>query len=433
MRDLLEKKVTFLELATLVIVTAAAIAGINATFVKLPTAVGILAISLATSIAVLAIDAIVPGLELSAGAAEMVSSLAFDATLLEGMLGLLLFAGALHVRVEELKKQLPVVLLMASLGVAISTAFIGTAFSIVTGMPLLIALVFGAIITPTDPVAVMGVLKTAGIGKSLETKIAGESLFNDGVAYVVFLLLIALAFTAGGAHGDADAHGFSAAGAATLFVQEAIGGAVLGAFLGWVTFRIMRKIDDYAVEVLLTLALVMGGYMLALKLHLSAPIMAVMAGLFIGHVGMKGGMSEETRTHVDAFWRIIDEILNMVLFLMIGIEVFAIDFSGAVFVAGLLGIMLSLSGRFLAVFVPMTLLRRVAVFSPGALPMLTWGGIKGGISIALALSLPDGPNKDLILGATYVVVIFSILVQGLTIAPLARRLARRSATASPTK
>ncbi len=415
---------TFLDLATLIIVAAALFAALNSIFFKLPTAIGILAISLCGSIALLAIDHFVPGFNLDAGASAAARAMVFDKTLLDGMLGLLLFAGALHVKVEELKRQLPAVILLASLGVAISTAIIGTAFSLATGVPILVALVFGAIITPTDPVAVLGVLKTAGVNKSLETKIAGESLLNDGVAYVVFLILVALAFPALEPSGSEHADHISAASGAFLFAQEAFGGAAIGAALGWLTFRIMRKIDDYAVEVLLTLALVMGGYLLSLKLHVSAPIMAVMAGLFIGHIGMSGGMSERTRTHVDAFWRIVDEILNMILFLMIGIEVFEVKFSGDVMFAGVAAIALSLLGRFVSVIVPIGMLKPFFSFSKGTVSILTWGGIKGGISIALALSLPEGPHKEIILGATYIVVIFSIIIQGLTIAPMAKLMSR---------
>jgi len=414
---------SFLDLSTLLVVVAAGFAALNSIFIRLPSAIGILAISLTASIALLVVDNLAPGFGIETEATEAARSMSFDTTLLNGLLGLLLFAGALHVKVEELKRQLPIVLLMASLGVAISTAVIGTAFSLLTGVPLLVAMVFGAIITPTDPVAVLGVLKTAGVNKSLETKIAGESLLNDGVAYVVFLLLVALAFPAV-SHGEAISGHMTATEGVLLFVQEAFGGAAIGALLGWLTFRVMRKIDDYAVEILLTIALVMGGYLLSLKLHVSAPIMAVMAGLFIGHIGMSGGMSETTRQHVDAFWRIVDEVLNMVIFLMVGVEVFAIEFDGAIAVAGAIGIVLSQTGRFASVIVPFLMLSRFFPFSKGSVPILTWGGIKGGISIALALSLPEGPYKETILGATYIVVIFSIIVQGLTISPLAQRVAK---------
>ncbi|MCL4105329.1 UNVERIFIED_CONTAM: hypothetical protein GTU68_055460 [Idotea baltica] len=285
-------------------------------------------------------------------------------------------------------------------------------------MPLLIAMVFGALISPTDPVAVLGVLRQANLPKSLETKIAGESLFNDGVGYVVFLVLVSLAFPSG------DHHGTGLETAALLFVQEALGGALLGIVLGWLTFRLMRLIDDYALEVLLTLALAFGGYSLAVTLHVSAPIMAVCAGLLIGDIGTKHGMSDQTRTYVDAFWKLIDEILNAVLFLMIGFEVFAITFNMDLVTAGLAAIVLALLARLSAVAVPVLLLRPFREFSTGVIPIMTWGGLKGGISVALALSLPESSWTPIILTATYIVVLFSIILQGLTVAPLARKLGR---------
>jgi CPA1 family monovalent cation:H+ antiporter len=409
-----------LQVASLLIVLAAAFGAINYLFLRLPQSIGILVVALFASFAAMALDAALPGLGIAATLRDFVAEIEFSDALLEGMLGLLLFAGALHVKVDELRAQALVVLAMATLGVALSVAVVGVGFSWLTGMPLLAALVFGAVVSPTDPVAVLGVLREANLRRSLETKIAGESLFNDGVAYVVFLILAGLAFPAGG-HGE-DHGGFGAAG--LLFVQEAGGGALLGAVLGWLTFRVMRRIDDYALEVLLTLALAFGGYELAIWLHVSAPIMAVVAGLFIGHVGMKHGMSEETRDYVDAFWKMIDEILNAVLFLLIGIEVFALAFD-AIWLPALAGaIGLALLGRLAAVAVPVQLLRLVRDFGPGTIPIMTWGGLKGGISVALALSLPESDWKPLILTATYVVVVFSIVVQGLTVAPLARRLGR---------
>ncbi|MGR3291766.1 MAG: cation:proton antiporter, partial [Paracoccaceae bacterium] len=342
----------------------------------------------------------------------------FSDALLEGMLGLLLFAGALHVKISDLRAQWRVVFLMATMGIAFSTVVFGVGFSWMTGMPILIALVFGALISPTDPVAVLGVLRKANLRKTLETKIAGESLFNDGVGYVVFLVLIGIAFPTG------DGHGSGIAGAARLFVQEALGGAVLGITLGWLTFRVMRLIDDYALEVLITLGLAFGGYVLAVSLHVSAPIMAVCAGLLIGDVGTKHGMSEETRKYVLAFWHMIDEILNAILFLMIGFEVFAVALNMDTLTAGLMAIVLALLARLTAVAIPVMILRPFRDFSPGVIPIMTWGGLKGGISVALALSLPDNEWKPMILGATYFVVIFSIIVQGLTVAPLAARLGR---------
>ncbi len=404
-----------LQIASLLIVLAAAFGTLNYLFLKLPPTIGILVVALAASIAAMVVDWLVPAWPIEETLRRFVLDIEFSDALLQGMLGLLLFAGALHVKVEELRAQALVVLAMATLGVAISVAVVGVGFSWLTGMPLLAALVFGAIVSPTDPVAVLGVLREANLRRSLEVQISGESLFNDGVAYVVFLILVGLAFPSG--HGE---H----AGPLVLFVQEAGGGALLGAVLGWLTFRVMRRIDDYPLEVLITLALAFGGYELAILLHVSAPIMAVVAGLFIGHVGMKYGMSETTRQYVDAFWKMIDEILNAVLFLLIGIEVFAVAFETSLTVALAGGLGLALLGRLAAVAIPVLLLKPFAEFGPGTIPIMTWGGLKGGISVALALSLPASEWKPLILTATYVIVVFSIIVQGLTVAAVARRLGR---------
>lgn len=408
---------SLLQITSLLIVLAGAFGAVNYLFLRLPSAIGILIVALAASLAALAVDAAFPALGIADQARGLVNSIDFSEALLDGMLGLLLFAGALHVKIEDLRAEWRVVALMATIGVGLSTVIIGVGFSWITGMPLLIALVFGAIVTPTDPVAVLGVLRAANLRKSLETKIAGESLFNDGVAYVVFLILIGLAFTGDQSHGEGGL-----GDAAILFVQEAVGGAVLGAVLGFLTFRVMRRIDDPSLEVLLTLGLAFGGYELAIALHVSAPIMAVVAGLLIGHTGPKGGMSEQTRSYVDAFWKLIDEILNAVLFLLIGVEVFAVAFTGDVLLTGAAAIALALLARLVAVSVPILMLRPFREFSDGVIPIMTWGGLKGGISVALALSLPEGEWKPVILGATYLVVIFSIIVQGLTVGTLARRL-----------
>ncbi len=409
---------TILQIASLLIVLAGAFGAINYLFLRLPPSIGILIVALLASFAVLLFDYAFPSFGVAAAVRSTVLEIDFSEALLEGMLGLLLFAGALHVKLSDLKREWVVVMLMATIGIGLSTVIVGIGFSWLTGMPLLIALVFGALISPTDPVAVLGVLREADLEKSLKTKIAGESLFNDGVGYVVFLVLIGIAFP----HGDA--HGSGLSGAAQLFVQEALGGAVLGLVLGWLTFRVMRRIDDYSLEVLITLGLAFGGYELAVYLHVSAPIMAVCAGLLIGDVGSKYGMSEETRRYVDAFWKLIDEILNAVLFLMIGVEVFAVAFDFAYLTAGVAAIALALVARLAAVAVPILMLKPFRAFSKGVIPIMTWGGLKGGISVALALSLPDGEWKPIILTATYIVVIFSIVVQGLTVARLAERVGR---------
>ena len=408
-----------LQIAALLIVFAGAFGAINYLFLKLPSAIGILVVAFLASLGVLGLDFLAPSLGVAAEVQGVVAEVEFSETLLGWMLGLLLFAGALHVRIEDLRAQAWTIALMATLGVALSTAIVGVGFSWITGMPLLAALTFGALISPTDPVAVLGVLKEADLPKSLETKIAGESLFNDGVGYVVFLVLAGMAFPV------ADQHGAEGAvDIAIFFVQEAGGGALLGAVLGWLVFQVMKRIDDYPLEVLLSLGLAFGGYELAVALHVSGPIMAVVAGLFIGDVGVKHGMTEETRKYLDAFWKLIDEILNAVLFLLIGVEVFVVAFGADAFMAGVAAIGLALLARFAAVAVPVTLLRPFRVYDKGVVPIMTWGGLKGGISVALALSLPDSEWKPLILTATYIVVLFSIIIQGLTIAPLAKRLGR---------
>lgn len=407
-----------IQIASLLIVLAAAFSTINYLFLRLPPAIGILVVALAASLAVLGIDALIPSSQMAETMRAAVLGVDFSDALLEGMLGLLLFAGALHVKVSDLRSEAKIVLLMATLGVALSTVVAGLGFAWLTGAPILIALVFGALISPTDPVAVLGVLKAANLPKSLETKIAGESLFNDGVGYVVFLVLVGLAFPA------ADAHETGFISAVLLFFQEAVGGAVIGGALGWLTFQIMKRVDDYSLEVLLTLALAAGGYSLSLWLHVSAPIMAVVAGLMIGEAMVEHVMSEETREHVDTFWRLIDEILNAILFLMIGFEIFAVTFTETSLQVSAITIALVLFARLVAVSVPVLLLENFRDFTRGVIPIMTWGGLKGGISVALVLSLPDSEWKSLLLTATYVVVIFSIVVQGLTIAPLAKALTR---------
>ena len=407
-----------LQIASLLIVLAGAFGAINYLFLKLPSSIGILVIALIASFVVIVTDALFPSLTVEEQIRAQVLELEFSEALLEGMLGLLLFAGALHVKLSDLRKAWLVIPLMATIGVGLSTTIVGFGFHWLTGMPIMIALVFGALISPTDPVAVLGVLREANLQKSLETKISGESLFNDGVGYVVFLVLVGLAFPSG------DHHATGLWPAVMLFLQEALGGAALGLALVWLTFRVMRLIDDYSLEVLIPLGLAFGGYELAVWLHVSAPIMAVCAGLLIGDIGARHGMSEETRKYVDAFWKLIDEILNAVLFLMIGFEVFAVAFEFDLLASGMLAIALALLGRFVAVAVPVLMLKPFRNFSAGVITIMTWGGLKGGISVALAWSLPDGEWKPLILTATYVVVVFSIIVQGLTVTRLAERVGR---------
>lgn len=404
---------TELELATVLVCLAALFGVVNYFLLRLPQTIGMVVIALGVSFALMGLHYWFPGLELAALVGERVEDFDFNEALMHGMLGFLLFAGALHVDLEALRANRFIIALAASIGVVASAFLVALGFQWLSGVPFLVALVFGALISPTDPVAVLSVLKDAGVPESLEAKIAGESLFNDGVGYVVFLIVVALAFSTGsGGH-------TGAADIAQLFVLEAGGGALLGGVAGWLVFQAMKRIEDYSLEVLLTLALVMGTYALADHLHISGPIAVVVAGLFIGSHGMAHGMSDTTREHLTKFWRMLDEILNAVLFLIIGLEVFALSYEHSTIMVALVCIPLVVAVRFITLGTIFSALRLRRTFSPGALPIMVWGGLRGGISVALVLSLPPFPHKDLLLMATYVVVIFSIVVQGLTIKPLA--------------
>lgn len=362
------------------------------------------------------------GWSLEEPAKQLLSNIDFNETLMQGMLSALLFAGALHVHLDELFKQKWVVATLASIGVITSTFLIGFASFYIFGwlgieMPLIYCLLFGALISPTDPIAVLGILKTVGAPKSLETKIAGESLFNDGVAVVVFLVM--LAFVAGG-HGHSNEE-FSALSVMKLFAQEALGGAIFGFIIGYIAYKMLGTIDNYQVEVLITLALVLGGYALAMSLHISGPIAVVIAGLLIGNKGRHFAMSDKTREHLDTFWELIDEILNAILFVLIGLEVLILAFQQQYLWAGLIMIPVTLLARFMAVGTPISLMKLKRDFTPRVVRILTWGGLRGGISIALALSLPAGSEREAILVITYIIVVFSIVVQGLTVGKLIKK------------
>ncbi len=385
---------------------------INYRFIKLPTTIGVMAISLVGSLGITLLGPLGFGLEQDA--LRLLDSIDFDETLLHGMLSFLLFAGALHIDLDRLANQKWIIGTLATVGTVGSTFIIGILAYLVLdwlkiGLPLMHCLLFGALISPTDPIAVLGILKKAGVPESLETKISGESLFNDGVAVVVFLVLLQIA--AGG-------HDITVGTVAWLFAKEALGGIVYGLLIGGVAYGMLKSVDNYQVEVLITLALVAGGYALADALHLSGPIAIVVAGLLIGNHGRLLAMSDRTRNHLDTFWELVDEVLNVVLFVLIGLEVLVLSWNQSYLIASVLMIPLLLLSRFVSVAVPIVIMRRFRTFSPSVIKILTWGGLRGGISVAMALSLPPGRHREIILTITYAIVVFSIIVQGLTIGKL---------------
>ncbi|MCP4251902.1 MAG: sodium:proton antiporter [Candidatus Scalindua sp.] len=402
-----------LDLCALLLSLAAIFSYINFRFIKLPTTIGIMLIAMFISVSLVILGHC--GFEeIHNKATVVLESIDFNKALMHGMLSFLLFSGALHVNLEDLARHKWIISILATFGVVMSTFIVGGSAWVVfliigIKLPFIYCLLFGSLIAPTDPIAVIGILKKAGVPKSLETKITGESLFNDGVAVVVFLVIMGI-ITGG--------HDVTVGHITLLFIEEAIGGIFFGFTIGWLAYLMLKSVDNYQVEVLLTLALVMGGYSLAHAIHVSGPIAMVVAGIFIGNRGRLFAMSEKTREHLDSFWELMDEILNAVLFLLIGLEVLVIATKGSYLIAGLVMIPVVLLARFISVGIPVTFMRRIRDFSPNAVKIMTWGGLRGGISVALALSVPSGPEREALLTITYIIVIFSILVQGLTIGRL---------------
>lgn len=402
--------------AAIIITLAASFAYINYRYLKMPTSIGLMVLAMAASLVFVAARwlGVTP---LEHFGSELLAHVNFSETLLSGMLGYLLFAGALQIDLNDLRSKKWEIFTFATLGTLLSTFIIGSAlYGICTvfNLPLsyIYCLLFGALISPTDPVAVLSILKNMKTPKSLSIKIAGESLFNDGIGVVIFLILLDI--VAG--------EEVSAVGAVELFAKEAIGGALLGFALGFIAYTLLKRVDEYKTEILVTIALATAGYVLASALHMSGAIAMVVAGLLIGNHGKQFAMTAKTREHLDNFWDLVDDILNSVLFVLIGLELAAISLQPRYVGIGLIAIAITLAARFISVIIPYILLRLgKRTFDRGAISIMTWGGLRGGIPIALALLIPRGDEFSLILTATYVVVAFSIIVQGLTIGRLVKR------------
>jgi CPA1 family monovalent cation:H+ antiporter len=406
-----------------VLVSLAAIFGyINVRFLKLPNTIGLMIITIVFTLAVFGLSYINDSL-LNAEK-YIITQIDFKTVLLDVMLSFLLFAGALHTNFDQLKIQRWPVLVFSTVGVLLSTFLVGGAMCFILpfvglDVPFIYCLLFGALISPTDPIAVLGILKKAKVPKKLETKIVGESLFNDGVGVVIFLTIFQIAQLG-------DAGSISLMDVLVLFSQEVLGGIALGLLLGWVTYKMLKSIDDYDIEVIITLAAVMLGTAIAQQLHLSAPLAMVTVGLLVGNDTVReSAMSKTTETYVDKFWELIDILLNTILFVLIGMEMLVLTFNGNYILAGVLAIPIILACRYTSLLLPIAFFQKKLDFVPKTNLIMTWGGLRGGISIALALGLTEMMYRDLFLVITYIVVVFSIIVQGLTVSALVKRVRKK--------
>ncbi len=389
---------------------AAVFAYFNTRFLKLPFTIGLMVMALIFTIVLLIFGSFIP--DLLSEAKAVVHELDFKSLLLDVMLSFLLFAGALHTKLDLLKVNRGPILMLATLGVLLSALLVGYAMYyllILFNYPvdLIYCFLFGSLIAPTDPIAVLGILKQIGAPKNLETKIVGESLFNDGVGVVVFLVLLSIA--------REGLDQISAIDIATLFAEEIIGGVLLGFAFGYVAFKLMRSIDNYETEVIITIALVMGVYSLASYLHFSGPLAVVVAGLLVGNKSPDEAWSKTSQLYIDKFWELLDVFLNAILFVLIGLEMLIVELNGFYLLIGFIAIPIGLAARYIAVSGPVLIFKKHLNFAPKTAFLLTWGGLRGGISIALALSLDEYMQRELFLTTTYVVVVFSIIVQGLSI------------------
>lgn len=411
----------FYSLLSLLIVFTAVFAYVNLRYIKLPFTIGIMLISLVCSIILVSTGAHFPAFRQQA--VSKLVALDFHHLLMNVMLGFLLFAGAIQINVKMLRKQLIPVITFATAGTLLSTAIIGGALYLIlpvlgSPIPFIYCLLFGALISPTDPIAVLSILKEAKIPRDLEIKITGESLFNDGVGVVIFLSILEIA--------GKGANSFSISQMAWLFLKEAGGGLLWGGILGYAGYWLLRRIDNYKVEILITLAIVMGGYAVADWIHVSGPLAMVVAGIITGNKVRMLAMSPVTKDYLSKFWELIDEILNAILFLLIGFEMLIVVFNQRILWIGLLSIVIVLLARLISVSLPVWLLSFHKAFEKHAIPILTWGGLRGGLAVALALSLPEDVYRDQFVSITYIVVIFSILVQGLTVGKMAKKLSSRN-------
>lgn len=411
----------FYPIIALLIVFTALFGYINHRFIKLPNTIGIMLISLLCSLLFVLFGSMFP--VISNQLKSMAQSIDFESLLMNVMLSFLLFAGATHVDAQKLQKEITPIISFSTLGVLLSTIIIGFLMFVLfklfgTKIDLIYCFLFGALISPTDPIAVLGILKKSKIPSALETKITGESLFNDGVGVVIFLSILEIA--------NLGISNLSVLQIGWLFMKEAAGGMVWGLLLGYAGFYLLKTIDNYQIEVLITLAMVMGGYTFANWLHISGPLAMVVAGLITGNKGKRLAMSDTTKDYVSKFWELLDEILNALLFLLIGLEILVIHINQNLIWISLIAIVVVLLARFISVFVPIFFLSFLRTFEKNTIAILTWGGLRGGISVALALSLPQNMYRQEFVAITYIIVLFSIVVQGLTLGRVANKLTKNN-------